>query len=58
MGTLTFVCPEAGKDIETGIETDQHTLSRVRRLHMRVRCEHCGREHDFEIEEGRLEAAA
>jgi hypothetical protein len=58
MGALTFVCPQAGKDITTGVETDQYTLSSVRMVSMRVRCEHCGREHEFTVEDGRLEEAA
>jgi hypothetical protein len=58
MGALTFACPETGKDIETGIETDQDTLKRVQEVNMRVRCRHCGREHAFQVEDGHIAAAA
>jgi len=58
MGALTFCCPRSGKTIETGIETDQDTLATVGAVSMRVRCEHCGGEHEFHVEEGQLAEAA
>jgi transcription elongation factor Elf1 len=58
MGALIFRCPRSGKTIKTGIETDEYTLVAVRSLSMQVRCEHCGREHAFEIREGELADAA
>ncbi len=58
MGALRFRCPRSGKTIETGIETDESTLIAVRTISMQVRCTHCGREHTFQVGEGRLADAA
>lgn len=58
MVALIFICPQTGRQIETGIETDEDTLARVQRISMRVQCEHCGRQHQFHVEDGRLSDAA
>jgi hypothetical protein len=58
MGALTFTCPHTGKTIETGIETDQYTLTPVRTVSMRIHCAHCGRDHWFPVGEGQLAKAA
>jgi hypothetical protein len=58
MSALTFCCPRSGQTIRTGIETDEHTFAAVKTLSMRVRCAHCGGEHEFSVAEGQLAEAA
>ena len=58
MGNLTFVCPQTGRPIETGIETDPDTLVLVQAVRMRVTCAHCGETHGFQVADGYLDEAA
>ena len=58
MGKLAFFCPETGLRIETGVETDDYTLTTVRDVKLRVSCPHCQGEHDFFVLEGHLAEAA
>jgi hypothetical protein len=58
MSALVFACPKTGRLIESGIEIDQDTLSKVQSISIRVRCTHCGDEHEQPIKNGRLAKAA
>lgn len=57
MGTLLFSCPTTGRPIDSGIETDPPSLSTVQQVSTRVRCPHCGKEHEPRVKDGRLAAA-
>jgi hypothetical protein len=52
--TLTFTCPQTGRVIDTGVNTDALTLASVQGVTMRVQCPHCGMRHQFPIEHGLL----
>jgi hypothetical protein len=58
VGNLTFLCPDTGRPIETGIETDADTLVLVQTVSLRVRCAHCGERHAFHVADGYLDEAA
>ncbi len=58
MAALIFACPNTRRPIESGIETDQDTLSAVRSLTISVRCPHCWEKHSVTIRDGYLGAAA
>lgn len=54
MGTLIFACPNSWDVIESGIETDEATLRRLRPCSLRVNCPHCQVSHEFKIKDGHL----
>jgi hypothetical protein len=54
MGSLIFSCPETWRVIETGIETDDATLARLRSHSLSVDCPYCHKTHEFEIKDGHL----
>jgi predicted RNA-binding Zn-ribbon protein involved in translation (DUF1610 family) len=58
MSALVFVCPKTGRAIESGIDIDRDTLSKVRLLSISIRCAHCGSEHQQPVKNGRLAEAA
>jgi hypothetical protein len=59
MTALIFICPNTGRPIESGIETDQASLSNVYSVRIRVRCPHCWQEHDRMIrDDGHLARGA
>jgi hypothetical protein len=47
MGAIFTLCPVTGQQIFTGIEADRESLSRIPAFRSRVRCSHCGDEHDW-----------
>ena len=57
MAALTFSCPLTGRAISSGVETDETSLARVRLVSIRVRCPHCGTQHDVKMSAGYLAAA-
>ena len=58
MSTLVFACPKTGRSIESGIEVEQDTYVLVRSARIRVRCIHCGGEHENVVKEARLKGVA
>jgi hypothetical protein len=54
MHSLTFTCPQTGRAIETGINTDAHSLSSVQAAIIHFKCSHCGRAHQLPIKSGYL----
>ncbi len=54
MQTLTFTCPQTGRVIDTGVNTDPLTLASVQKVTMRLKCSYCGMQHQFPIERGLL----
>lgn len=58
MSILIFTCPETLLAIDSGIETDSFSLSRVQLVSIRIRCPHCGKEHEQRVRDGHLAEAA
>ena len=58
MERLHFVCPNTGRDIDVGIDTELQTLLRIRTNHVLARCPFCGERHDWEVREAQLRQAA
>jgi hypothetical protein len=58
MSTLIFTCPKTLRAIDSGIETDSFSLSRVQLVSVRICCPHCGKEHEQWVKDGRLVEAA
>ena len=54
MGSLIFPCPTNWRVIESGIETDQATLYRMRSCSVRLACPHCKLTHDLKVADGVL----
>ncbi len=47
MGAIYTLCPVTGQEVATGIEADALTLTRVPAFRSRIRCPHCGGEHEW-----------
>jgi predicted RNA-binding Zn-ribbon protein involved in translation (DUF1610 family) len=58
MEHLHFVCPQTGRDIDVGIDSELETLLRIRTKHVLARCPICGDRHEWEVGEARLQQAA
>ncbi|HYS47419.1 MAG TPA: hypothetical protein VEM36_01450 [Xanthobacteraceae bacterium] len=58
MERLYFICPQTGREIDVGIETELRTLLRIRAAPVRARCPHCGAEHVWTVRDARLARAA
>ena len=54
MHSLTFTCPQTGRAIDAGIDTDPHSLSSVQATIIQLRCLHCGMIHQLPIKGGYL----
>jgi hypothetical protein len=54
MGSLIFSCPKTWRVIETGIETDDATLARLRSCSLSVDCSYCHATHELKIKDGHL----
>ena len=54
MHSLTFTCPQTGRAIDTGINTDAHSLSSVRAAIIHLKCPNCGMPHQLSIKNGYL----
>jgi predicted RNA-binding Zn-ribbon protein involved in translation (DUF1610 family) len=58
MERLQFVCPNTGKTIDTGIESELETLLRIRSNRVLARCPACGERHEWSVKDARLPHAA
>ncbi len=58
MERLYFVCPNTGRDIDVGIESELDTLLRIRSKRVNARCPACGEQHEWEVREAQLAQAA
>jgi len=58
MEHLYFVCPNTGRNIDAGIETDLETLLRIKTQTIEIDCPRCGERHEWRIADARLVAAA
>jgi hypothetical protein len=54
MHSLTFTCPQTGRAIDTGIDTDAHSLSSVQAAIIYLKCPYCGMSHQLSIKNGYL----
>ena len=54
MSALVFTCPNTGRDIVSGINTDLESLSHVQQLPVSLFCPTCGKVHRLAARDGRL----
>jgi hypothetical protein len=47
MGALMIACPNTGRPISTGIETDEYSLKQIADVPSRTRCPFCGLDHTW-----------
>jgi hypothetical protein len=47
MATIYTSCPDTGREISTGIETDEESFLALPDVITRVRCPHCGEQHNW-----------
>jgi len=45
MASVMIACSETGREIYTGIETDEASFARLPHVPIRTQCPACGREH-------------
>jgi len=45
MNVLMIRCPNTGRSVSTGIETDEHSFSRIPDVLAHTRCPVCGLDH-------------
>ena len=58
MERLHFVCPDTGREIDVGIESELETLLRIRENMVQARCPACGKQHEWQVAEAMLAKAA
>jgi hypothetical protein len=54
MGVVTIRCPNTGRDVTTGIETDSASFSQLPDVLARSRCPMCELDHSWWKREARL----
>ncbi len=47
MATIYTSCPDTGREISTGIETDGESFMALPDVITRVHCPHCGEQHNW-----------
>lgn len=58
MERLLFICPDTGRDVDIGIESELETLLRIRMNRVRAKCPACGAWHEWRVRDAQLERAA
>jgi predicted RNA-binding Zn-ribbon protein involved in translation (DUF1610 family) len=58
MERLMFICPNTGREVDVGIETEIGTLLRIKSKTVRGRCPACGQSHEWKVAEAVLPQAA
>ncbi|MBN8935834.1 MAG: hypothetical protein J0I13_05940 [Rhizobiales bacterium] len=58
MERLHFTCPNTGRDIDVGIDSELETLLRIRSDRIDAQCPVCGERHEWQVREARLRQAA
>jgi hypothetical protein len=58
MERLHFVCPNTGRTVDVGIESELDTLLRIRSNTLRARCPACRDLHEWKVSEAQLPDAA
>lgn len=56
-GWLTLVCPQTGKEIDTGVLYTQDDIERANPAKVLERCRYCGKSHIFRFSDARLKPA-
>src|SRR5262249_22291031 len=54
LGVLLIKCPVTGKEVSTGIETDEHSLELMPDTVAQSACPHCGSDHAWSKFDARL----
>ena len=55
MERLLFVCPNSGRDVDVGIESELDTLLRIRMNRVRAKCPACGAWHEWRVRDAQLD---
>jgi hypothetical protein len=58
MERLIFLCPETGREVDVGIETEIGTLLRIKSQTVRGRCPACGQSHEWKVADAVLPQVA
>jgi len=58
MRDLKVDCPKTGRQIGTGIATDEITFERIQSYELRVLCPHCGETHELPLRGFKQDQAA
>jgi predicted RNA-binding Zn-ribbon protein involved in translation (DUF1610 family) len=58
MERLFFVCPNTGRHIDAGIETELATLLRIKTQMIEIVCPACGERHRWRVADAQLVKAA
>jgi hypothetical protein len=58
MEHLYFVCPNTGRNIDAGIETDLETLLRIKTQTIEIDCPICRERHEWRVADAKLATAA
>ena len=54
---LLFACPKTHQNVSTGVETNVQSLSASWKATLRVKCPHCGEEHEITVREAYINGA-
>jgi predicted RNA-binding Zn-ribbon protein involved in translation (DUF1610 family) len=54
MEHLRFVCPNTGREIDSGVEAELETLLRIKTEPIRIPCPACGEEHEWHVRDAQL----
>jgi hypothetical protein len=57
MALLLFACPKTYQNVSTGVETDARSLSASWKTTLKVKCPHCGEEHEISVRETYVQGA-
>lgn len=55
MGTLFVMCPECGRSVSTGIETDAETFEHLPDTPVKIACADCGTVTQYHLRTGWIE---
>jgi hypothetical protein len=58
MEHLVFICPNTGREVDSGVETEIGTLLRIRQENVRALCPACGEVHEWPVRDASLVKAA
>jgi len=54
---LLFACPKTNQNVPTGVKTDAQSLSASWKTTLKVKCPHCGEEHEISVRETYIKGA-
>ena len=58
MERLLFICPQTGREVDVGIETEIGTLLRIKSKTLSSQCPACGQRHEWTVRDAVLPQAA